>query len=78
MSDEQRAAVSRVVTIDSAILHGTACFTGTRVPVQTLIDYLESDETLEQFLADFSRVTRDQAVQFLELSRDQLLACVSC
>jgi uncharacterized protein (DUF433 family) len=74
---DQKAALAGVVTIDSGIMHGTPCFTGTRVPVQTLLDYLESGDTLDQFLQDFSRVRREQAIQFLELAKDQLLECVS-
>lgn len=70
-------SLSEIVTIDKKIMHGTACFTGTRVPVQTLLDYLEGGETIEQFFSDFPRVTRDQAVQFLRLAKEQLLACVS-
>lgn len=58
-------------------MHGTPCFTGTRVPVQTLLDYIEEGDTLGQFLRDFPVVNRDQAVRFLELAKDQLIECVS-
>ena len=51
--------------------------TGTRVPVQTLLDYIEEGDTLDSFLGDFSTVTRDQAIQFLERAKDQLIECVS-
>jgi len=74
---EQKASVAGVVSIDSEIMHGTPCFTGTRVPVQTLLDYIEEGDTLDNFLKDFSTVTRDQAIQFLELAKQQLIACVS-
>jgi len=74
---EQRNALAGVVTIDKEIMHGIPCFTGTRVPVQSLLDYLESGETIEQFLTDYPRVSREQSVQFLQLAKDQLLACVS-
>jgi len=67
-----------VVTIDPEIMHGTPCFTGTRVPVQTLLDFLEAGDTLNQFLAAFPRVGRERAIQFLELAKDRLLAeCAS-
>jgi uncharacterized protein (DUF433 family) len=46
-------------------MHGTPCFTGTRVPVETLLDYIEEGDTLDNFLGDFSTVKRDQAIQFL-------------
>jgi uncharacterized protein (DUF433 family) len=54
------------------ILGGTVVFTGTRVPVQTLIDYLEAGDRLDDFLDDFPTVTRDQAVAVLELAREPL------
>ncbi len=52
-------------------------FKGTRVPVQALIDHIEGDSTLEDFLAGFPSVSRAQAIQFIELAKDNLLACVS-
>jgi len=58
-------------------MHGTPCFTGTRVPVQTLLDYIEEGDTLDSFLRDFPVVNHDQAVRFLELAKDQLIECVS-
>jgi uncharacterized protein (DUF433 family) len=74
MTAEQRAAVAGVVTINPEIMHGTPCFTGTRVPVQTLLDYIEAGDTLGKFLEAFPRVSREQAIQFLELAKEQLLA----
>ena len=56
---------------------GVPCFRGTRVPVQTLIDHIEGNATLEQFLDGFPSVTREQAIQFIELAKESLLACVS-
>jgi uncharacterized protein (DUF433 family) len=47
---------------------------GTRVPAQTLIDYLEAGDGLDEFLADFPTVTREQAVAALEVAREALLA----
>jgi uncharacterized protein (DUF433 family) len=44
MTTDQRAALANVITIEKDILHGTPCFTGTRLPVQTLIDFLETGE----------------------------------
>ena len=66
-----------MVTIDSKIMHGTPCFTGTRVPVQTLLDYIEDGDTLDNFLRDFGGVKREQAIRFLELAKEQLLDCAS-
>ena len=62
---------------DPGRMSGTPCFRGTRVPVQTLIDHIEGNATLEQFLDGFPSVTREQAIQFIELAKESLLACVS-
>ena len=61
--------------IDSSpdVLGGTAVFVRTRVPVRTLIDYLEAGDSLNLFLADFPTVTREQAVAVLEQAREALL-----
>jgi len=74
---EQKVSLASVVSVSLDIMHGTPCFTGTRVPVQTLLDYIEDGDTLDNFLRDFSTVTRAQAVQFLELAKAQLIECVS-
>jgi uncharacterized protein (DUF433 family) len=74
---ERKAHLAGVVSVDAGIMHGTPCFAGTRVPVQTLLDYIEDGDTLDSFLHDFSTVKRGQAVQFLELAKDQLIECVS-
>jgi uncharacterized protein (DUF433 family) len=55
------------------ILGGTAVFVDTRVPVQTLIDYLEGGHTLEEFLDDFPTVERSQAIGVLEPLKQFLL-----
>jgi len=55
-----------IVTSSPDILSGTPVFAGTRVPVQALIDYLEGGETIDDFLAGFPTVKRDQVVAFLE------------
>ncbi|MEO8085031.1 MAG: DUF433 domain-containing protein [Ardenticatenales bacterium] len=62
---------------DPEILGGTAVFIDTRVPVQTLLDYLEAGDPLEEFLVDFPSVSREQAVAVLELAKEMLLARAS-
>jgi uncharacterized protein (DUF433 family) len=57
-------------------MHGTPVFRGTRVPVQTLFDYLEGGESLEEFLAGFPTVSRELALQALEEAKQLLLARV--
>jgi uncharacterized protein (DUF433 family) len=54
-------------------MSGTPCFTGTRVPVKALFDYLEAGETIESFLADFEGVSRDQLEAAIALAAHGLL-----
>lgn len=56
------------------ILGGTPVFAGTRVPVQTLFDYLEEGDSLNMFLDDFPAVSRDHAVKVLEKMKETFLA----
>lgn len=63
-----------LITTSPDRLSGTPVFAGTRVPVQTLIEYLEAGDTLEAFLDDFPSVTREHAVAVLKLAKSALLA----
>jgi uncharacterized protein (DUF433 family) len=56
---------------------GTPVFAGTRVPIQTLLDYLEAGDRLDDFLDEFPTVTREQAVAFLELAKEAAVAQAS-
>jgi len=58
-----------VIVRNPEILGGTPVFRGTRVPFQTLLDYLEGGDTLDEFLDDFPTVTREAAVSALELAK---------
>ena len=60
------ATSNNVISIDPEILGGTPVFRGTRVPFQSLLDYLEGGQTLNDFLDDFPTVTREAAIQALE------------
>ena len=59
---------------DPDILGGTPVFRGTRVPVQNLLDYLVAGRPLDYFLEGFPSVSREQAVAFLALAKDAVLA----
>ena len=61
---------------DPEIMGGTPVFVGTRVPFQTLLDYLEAGDPLDDFLEDFPSVTRAQAIAVLEAAKESLLARV--
>jgi uncharacterized protein (DUF433 family) len=63
-----------LVSRDPEIMSGALCFTGTRVPVKNLFDYLEGASSLEDFLEDFPSITREQAVAVLEAAREGLAA----
>jgi uncharacterized protein (DUF433 family) len=56
---------------------GTAVFHGTRVPVQTLFDYLEAGESIDDFLEGFPTVTRAQVIAFLEEAKDRVVQAAS-
>ena len=63
-----------LVSQDPEIMSGALCFTGTRVPVTSLFEYLEGTSSLEEFLEDFPSVSRQRAVAVLEAARQQLTA----
>jgi len=67
----------RVIVIDPEIMNGTPCFRGTRVPFNSLIDYLEGGDSLGEFLRQFPTVTREMAVRSLEEAKDSLLAKIA-
>ena len=64
----------KIIQIDSDILGGKPVFIGTRVPVQTLFDYLEKDHDLSEFLDDFPTVKREQAIAVLEQAGQELVS----
>ncbi len=53
---------------------GTAVFAGTRVPVQTLLDYIEAGDTIHDFLEGFPSVRQEQVVGFLQEAKERLIA----
>jgi len=63
----------QIIHSDPETLGGTPVFVGTRVPVQTLLDYLAEGSSLDEFLDHFPTVTREQAVAALELAKEMLL-----
>lgn len=65
--------MSNVIEVNPEKLSGTPVFAGTRVPIQNLFDYIEGGDTLEDFLEGFPPVTREQAIDVLELAKRSLL-----
>jgi uncharacterized protein (DUF433 family) len=66
-----------VVCRNPEVMSGAAVFFGTRVPVQTLLDYLEAGDSIDEFLEGFPSVTRKQVIGFLEEAKDRLIESVS-
>ena len=63
-----------LVSRNPEIMSGALCFTGTRVPVKNLFDYLEGSSSLDDFLEDFPTVPRNKAIAVLEAARERLTA----
>lgn len=68
------ATAAPVIQSDPDILGGTPVFVGTRVPMKTLLDYLQAGDSLDEFLDHFPRVRREQAIAALELAKEMLTA----
>jgi uncharacterized protein (DUF433 family) len=66
-----------LITSTPDILGGTPVFRGTRVPVQTLIEYIAGGQTIDDFLEGFPTVTREQVIAFLEEAKAKMLAVAS-
>ncbi len=65
---------SSVVTSSADVMGGAPVFAGTRVPVETLIEYLEGGDSIDDFLEGFPSVQREQVIAFLEETRARVLA----
>lgn len=72
--------MENIVSVNPKVMHGAACFAGTRVTVQTLFDHLAAGYTIDGFLEQFPTVRREQVLEFLEVLRrdaEQLAATTS-
>jgi uncharacterized protein (DUF433 family) len=65
------------ISVSPEVLGGTPVFSGTRVPMQTLLDYLEAGDSIDEFLDGFPSVTREQVLSFLEMAKDRLVESAS-
>jgi len=77
MSVMQKLSLDEIVRVDPGVMHGTPCFASTRVPVETLLDYVAEGDTLDTFLADFPTVKREQATGLLALAQERLVRSLS-
>jgi uncharacterized protein (DUF433 family) len=74
METSNMPEASNVIRSNPNILGGTPVFVGTRVPVQTLLDYLEAGDSLDVFLDHFPSVSREKAIAALEVAKELLAA----
>lgn len=78
MTAEQKASLQNAVRVDPEVMHGTPCFAGTRVPVQTLIDFFETGQGVNDFLAVYPYISREQVFAFLDFSKELTFEQLSC
>ena len=64
--------IKSIITIDADIMGGQAVFTGTRVPVESLFDHLETGVSLDDFIEDFPTVSKEQAIAVLDIANKLL------
>jgi uncharacterized protein (DUF433 family) len=72
-SNRQDMTVKEIINIDPELMGGTPVFRGTRVPIQSLLDHLEGNVPMEEFLDEFPTVSKDQAVALLEIAFQAVL-----
>ena len=75
MTADQKARLEEAVWVNPQRMSGTPCFRSTRVPVQSLIDFLEAGETIDQFLNLYPAITRQQALAVLDFASHQIIEC---
>ncbi|MGH8653627.1 MAG: DUF433 domain-containing protein [Gammaproteobacteria bacterium] len=68
---------SPLITRSEQVMSGVLVFSGTRVPVQTLLDYLKEGDRLDDFLEDFPTVSREHVIAVLELAKESLISYAS-
>lgn len=74
---DQKRRLDEAVWVSPQRMSGAPCFRGTRVPVQSLIDFLEGGETIDEFVKIFPPISREQVVAVLDFANSQLLECAS-
>ena len=77
MTAAQRADLDRAIWVDPGRMSGAPCFRNTRVPVQSLIDFLEGGESLAGFLSLYPSISREQVLSVLDFANRQLIECAS-
>ena len=62
----------KVISISNDVMGGTSVFAGTRVPIQTLVDFLTAGDTIDDFLEGFPTVSREQVIEYLRQSEREM------
>jgi uncharacterized protein (DUF433 family) len=70
---DQKSRLDQAIWVSQQRMSGTPCFRGTRVPVQSLIDFLEGGETIDEFLKLYPPISREQVLAVLDFAKSQLL-----
>lgn len=78
MTADQRRALESAIMVDPNFLHGTPCFKNSRVPVRTLLDFLEDGDSVDEFLRVYPSIPREQVVAFLELTKELTIEQLVC
>jgi len=68
---------TQIIASSPEVMGGTLVFAGTRVPVQTLMDYIKGGESIDDFLDGFPTVTKEQVIAFLEVAQEQIAKMVA-
>ncbi len=71
---QEEIMFGKIINIDPEILGGTPVFSGTRVPVKNLFDYLEAGKSIDTFVDDFDTISKEQIIQFLELTNKLIIS----
>lgn len=69
-----RLTTNQIISSSPEVMGGTPVFAGTRVPIQTLLDYLKAGESIDDFLEGFPTVAREQVIALLEKVERQLVS----
>jgi uncharacterized protein (DUF433 family) len=73
MTAEHKRRLDEVVWVNPQRMSGAPCFRGTRLPVQSLVDFLEGGETIDQFVQLYPSITRQQVLTVLDFANDHIL-----
>jgi uncharacterized protein (DUF433 family) len=77
VTTDQKLRLEEAVWVSARRMSGAPCFRGSRVPVQSLIDFLEGGETIDEFIRLYPPISREQVLAVLDFANSQLLECAS-